>query len=105
MANGFHLLPEGLRMISSCPVCGHRYGPDQARLIEEKGEAHLVHIQCAKCQGGVIALIVKGGIGVSSVGLVTDLTAEDVYRFKESDSLTEDDCIAIHEYLERNHKI
>lgn len=100
--NSFQLFPEGLKLISACPVCGASYKPGQVRLIEEKGEAHLVHIQCQSCLGGVVALIVKGGIGISSVGLITDLTAEDVIRFKESDQITEDDCLAIHQILEKS---
>lgn len=62
----------------------------------------MVHLQCQNCLGGVVALIVKGGIGISSVGLITDLTAEDVVKFKEADQITEDDCLAIHQVLEKS---
>ncbi len=102
MANTFQFVPKGLKLISSCPACGNRYSQNQAKVIEEKGDAHLVHIKCQKCQGGVVALIVHGGIGISSVGLMTDLTAEDVFKFKDARPLAEDDCIAIHETLEKN---
>lgn len=100
MVNNFSFLPEGLKLISACPICGNRYKPTQAKVIEQKGDAHLVHIECQNCQSGVVALIVRGGIGISSIGLITDLTADDVSRFKESEPLSEEDCLAIHEFLE-----
>ena len=37
--------------------------------------------------------------GVSSVGLITDLTFEDVVRFRHKSKITVDDVILTHQFL------
>lgn len=91
---------RGIKFVSKCPICQRRYKDDQARILEEKGDAHLVHIECQNCRGSVVALIVRAGPGVSSYGLVTDLTAQDVIKFKDKQAISENDCISIHKFIE-----
>jgi len=93
-AGSYHFSPEGLRLISKCPLCSEQYEPFQARIIEEKSEAQLVHIQCKKCQSSIVALIVNGQLGLTSVGLITDLSSEDVETFKDASPITEEDVFA-----------
>lgn len=66
-------------------------------MLDERDEAHLVHIQCARCGSSIVALIMSSGIGITSVGLVTDLTGDDVLRFKDEASLTADEVLTVHE--------
>jgi len=95
----YHYSPEGLKLLSCCPVCSEEYQPFQASIVEEKADAQLVHIQCRKCQSSIVALIVDGQLGLTSVGLITDLSSEDVERFKDAPPLTEDDVFAAYEEL------
>lgn len=94
---------KGIKVVSKCPICNSRYKDDQARVIEEKGDAHLIHIECQKCLSNVVALVVKAGVGVSSMGMVTDLTAPDVEKFKNNGSVTANDCIEAHNLLAADH--
>ena len=59
----YHFSPEGLKLISRCPLCSESYQPFQASIVEEKQEAQLLHIQCRKCQSCIVALIVSGQLG------------------------------------------
>ncbi len=87
-------------MISYCPLCESSYNPMEARVLGEKEDGHLLHIRCKKCWNSILALVLVSNVGVSSVGLVTDLTFEDVVRFREAPSeVTVDDVIAVHEML------
>src|SRR5690606_24858519 len=88
-SGSYHFSPEGLRLISKCPLCSEQYQPFQANIVEEKAEAQLVHIQCHKCQSAIVALIVKGQIGLTSVGLITDLNSADVEKFKDAPAISE----------------
>ena len=94
-----HISSEGLRFISYCPLCEASYNPLRARVLEERDDAHLVHIQCARCGSSIVALIMNSGLGLTSVGLVTDLTGDDVLRFKDEISLTGDDVLDVHQVL------
>ena len=93
---------EGLRILSACPLCETHYNPLEARVLEANEDRHLVHIRCQKCSNAILALLTISRSGVSSVGLVTDLTYDDVVKFKESDEVSVDDVLDTHEALVRD---
>jgi len=83
-----------------CPVCQTSYYPWQAQVLEERHDAHLIFVECHKCGSGQVALIISGSVGVSTVGLVTDLTPTDVIKFKDSEHVDVDDVLEIHQHLD-----
>lgn len=89
----YHFSPEGLKLISRCPLCSEPYKPFQASIVEEKEEAQLLHIECNKCHSNMVALIVSGHMGLTSVGLITDLTSQDVERFKDAQAISQDQVL------------
>ncbi|MBI3120102.1 MAG: hypothetical protein HYZ08_00640 [Candidatus Kerfeldbacteria bacterium] len=92
-----HNLPqESLRLISNCPLCNTAYNPNSARILEERDDAHLLHIQCRRCESSIVALIVMGGVGVSSIGLITDLSSDDVLQFKQGRPVSVDDVLDLY---------
>ncbi|MBU0706904.1 hypothetical protein KKG41_00855 [Patescibacteria group bacterium] len=93
---------EGIRLISYCPLCNTQYNPLSAKVLEEKDDAHLVHINCKKCNSSIVALILSSALGVSSVGLLTDLSGEDALRFKKSSRVNDDDVINLYSLLHLN---
>ena len=96
------LPPEGLKLISTCPLCHTQYTPTMAKILGERDGAHLLHLTCRKCSSLIVALVMTGGMGVSSVGLITDLTSDDVVKFKDAGTVQTDDVIEVHELLERD---
>lgn len=96
---------DGLRLISYCPLCNAHYNPREAKILEQKEGAHLIHVECRNCRSSIVAVVITGGIGVSSVGLITDLTSQDVVRFKNEESVAENDVIAAYEVLSGPHDL
>lgn len=90
---------EGIRLISYCPLCEASYNPESARVLGEKEDSHLMHIQCGRCSNAILALVMVSNVGVSSVGLVTDLGFDEVYQFKEAEPVSTDDVIETHRML------
>lgn len=90
---------DNLRLISYCPLCNTHYNPSEAKVLEQKDGAHLIHIECRRCQSSIVAVVITGGIGISSVGLITDLTSQDVLRFKNKESVNENDVIEAYELI------
>ena len=87
-------------MISYCPLCETNYNPMEARVLGEKEDGHLLHIRCKKCWNSILALVLVSNVGVSSVGLITDLTFEDVRKFCDrTTEVTVDDVIEVHNLL------
>ena len=97
---GSDLWNDGLRLVSYCPVCETRYNAMEAQVLGNDGETHLLHVQCRKCQNSILALVLVNQVGASSVGLLTDLTYEDVLQFKDNSAITVNDVIDIHTQLE-----
>jgi hypothetical protein len=48
----------------------------------------------------VLAVILEANGSVSSIGLVTDLEIQDAIRFTEVETITSDECIAAHMFME-----
>ena len=93
-------LPEdGLKMISHCPVCHYSNMAVEARVLEESDNAHLVYIKCKRCQSAVLALFSASGLGISSIGVITDFDSQEVAKFKELPKVDSDDVLAVHKYL------
>ncbi len=93
---------EALKLITYCPLCEAPYNPLRARVLEDRGDAHLLHIQCTNCGSAIVATITASGFGITSVGLITDLTGDDVLRFKDERSLVADDVLNLHNFLYPN---
>lgn len=95
----FNLFNDSQTLITHCPVCSVRYYPLEARIIEEGDSNHLVYIKCQKCQASVLAVITTNSMGISSIGLITDLAADDISKFRQAKSIECDDVIEMHQIL------
>ncbi|HLD60671.1 MAG TPA: hypothetical protein VJA27_00875 [Patescibacteria group bacterium] len=96
---------EALKFISSCPVCNTSYNTDEARLFAKTETATLVHIACPSCNSFFMAMILTLGQGLSSLGIVTDLSYEDAKRLHRGTPLTIDEVIESHEKIHSTHFI
>ena len=99
-------IQEGLRLMNQCPLCKGQYAPDAVNVLLKKQSANLVHLTCSNCQNSVLAMIVVTGVGLSSVGMLTDLNVEDARRLKNIGSVTEEEVLNFHTLLNnKNFKI
>jgi len=90
---------DSIRLVSSCPLCETLYSPSQARILSKHEDTRLIHATCRKCGSFTLALVVENEEGGSTVGLVTDLSHEDVLRFHRGRRVSTDDVIETHEEL------
>ena len=95
------LWSEGLKLVSFCPVCETRTDGMNAQTLGQEGETHLLHIQCFKCQNTFLSLVLVHQIGATSVGLLTDLSYEDVHRFHSDQAISINDVIKTHVLFSR----
>lgn len=92
------------KILGHCPLCQTLYDVSLIRYLGEKGPARLFHCTCGSCHHAVLALILETSGSVSSIGLVTDLEIQDAVRFQKALPVTSDECIAIHQLLERDSR-
>ena len=95
-------IQEQIKLLQQCPICKGQYDAKKAKILEEKGEAHLVHITCPHCQNFILAVVVVSNFGMSSVGMVTDLSEVDVKRLRSRDSISEDELLGFHTLIKNN---
>lgn len=91
-----------LPILKQCPVCASEYEEDGTSVIEESEEAEVLHLSCRNCRVALLVCNVESPLGMSSIGTLTDLSADDTRRFRERDSFTSDDVLDLHEFLERH---
>ena len=95
----FNLFNDNNTPITHCPVCHLRYDPLEAKILDEAEANHLVHVKCRNCQSAIVAVLLTNQLGVSSIGLITDLSSEDVLRFKNNAPISADEVIEAHEFI------
>ena len=94
-----HSWQEGLRLMSQCPVCHHDLKKEAAQLVEEKSEANLVHLTCVNCRNSLLVLIAVGPLGMSAVGMLTDLSLNDAKRILAKAQISEDELLSFYTFL------
>lgn len=100
MARRSQYYDEGIKLISYCPLCESSFNPEATQVLGEKEDSHLLHIRCGNCSNAIIALVLISSVGVSSVGLVTDLQYQEVHHFKKERAINTDDVIDVHDLLQ-----
>lgn len=93
---------EALKFINRCPICSESYDTKEAKLFAKNESATLVHLTCLRCASYFVAMILVVGRGVSSVGMVTDLSFTDVSRLYKAGPITTDEIIDGHEFMQKN---
>ncbi len=88
-----------VKLVSACPLCRKQYKLDEAFIIDEQQGAYLLHTECKNCGSSIVATLVAGKNAVSSMGLITDLTSDDVSDFKDAQEISCDDVIDCHAWL------
>lgn len=94
---------EALKFIGNCPICNHRYEVNRAKLFAKHETASLVHIPCSKCSSNFIAMVVVMGQGMSSVGMVSDLSFTDAKQLYKTAPLTVDEIIDGYKFFKKNY--
>lgn len=103
--HGFMSGEGDLRVLTACPFCNTNYTVRAAQVIAKKDDAHVVHIACRHCGGSIVALIVAGGVDAQSIGVITDLSPDEVSRFSRDRAIDTDDALAVHELLSNDTTI
>jgi len=93
---------DALKLVGRCPICNAEYAMGSAKLFAKKDSASLVHVNCTKCQSAVMFMIMIMGQGLSSVGMITDLSFEDAKRLYGSEEITLDEALAAYTDIKNN---
>lgn len=95
-----NILREYDRIIpQKCPVCNSQrdnlfYAP-----IGHDGSRTAIYVSCEKCLASMLFFITQNDVGVMVMGALTDVSVDEAKDFFGASSVSDDDVIDIHEYL------
>ena len=72
----------------------------EAKILEQRDDAQLVYIRCQKCSSSILALMLAHPLGVSTVGVLTDLSVDEVYHYRTATAVSEDDVLTTYKDLQ-----
>ncbi len=84
---------------TQCPMCATEYTQDDMRVLEQRGGTKLLHITCSTCHHAMLTFVMTSQLGTSSIGMLTDLSMQDVTRLRRRAPLDEDAVLAMHTVL------
>lgn len=90
---------ENIKLVSHCPYCEARHSQADARILDENDGAKLVYIECRKCKTSVVCVVTQSPFGMTSNGVITDLTSKDVLKFKDAEAISEDNALELYEFF------
>jgi hypothetical protein len=80
-----------------CDVCRQPYEPDNVTVIGHQGDLWFLKVFCPTCHTQyLVAVVVKEG---EAPEVITDLTEEELDKFKDAVGLTADEILDMHDFL------
>ncbi len=82
-----------------CPICNKEYKPTNIKSISKVNDMILAHSNCPRCQSSILSLLYKDMLGITMVGMVTDLNYNDAIKAKKHTAINENDVLEIYEQI------
>lgn len=89
----------------SCPNCVQKYDQAKVNVLNSGKDNIIIHITCPNCKTSVISNISVNNMRVVAVGMLTDLSKEDLFLLRKSQIVNIDDVIEMHEFIEKEGSI
>ena len=94
---------ENYKFLGNCPICDRKFGDADVTPIEEEKSINTVYAECRKCESSIVLGVIKNVPGlITTVGMLTDMNFEDIGRMANMPSLTANDVLEVHKYLEKS---
>jgi hypothetical protein len=90
---------ENIKPLMQCPVCGKSFQSARVLVVAEDAERTTLHIGCDDCQATSLVFVSNGQWGVMSVGMLTDLVAEDAKTFFGKEPISSDQVLEVYQDL------
>lgn len=97
--NASHFGSNEVQLSSRCPLCNAPFDPASAEIVDESRQGILFHLTCPDCSSSLLAVVAASKLGLSSFGMVTDLTAKDVRRLRRSLAIDQEDVLQAYEEI------
>ena len=90
---------DEMQLSSRCPLCETSFKPTQAEILDESRQGILFHVTCSSCQASLLAVVAASKLGLSSFGMVTDLSVDDIKRLRKGSVIDAQDVLQAYQEL------
>jgi len=92
------------QFVSRCPLCNAVYRMEDASTVDSMDDASMMYVECARCKSAIVSVIAMSGMGMISFGMVTDMTRDDLERFRAATSMSSDELLEMIQLLQRRDR-
>lgn len=89
-----------LDFLSRCSFCGGVLEQNDLTTLEEREYKTVFHIFCSHCQASLISVLFSNQGGIVSLGIATDLDKDEVRNKFSKKTISADEVIDAHEFIE-----
>lgn len=89
-------------LLMKCSICGHKYNKQNIKIVQNKRDAMLVHVNCDFCRSASLAVINKGVQNNDSfvaLGILTDLNYEEACSLLRKEPISCDEVLDLYNQL------
>ena len=90
-----------LRYVARCPLCGTANKSVNILLVEKRANRTGFHLTCPSCKTSMIVFLSQSGVGVVSIGAVTDVGRDDV-ALLQGESIPSDAILDLYTQIMRH---
>ncbi|MFH0831088.1 MAG: hypothetical protein V1895_03445 [Parcubacteria group bacterium] len=90
---------QSMQLSSRCPLCSAEFKSNNAEILDESRQGILFHLTCPSCHSSLLAVVAASKLGLSSFGMVTDLTAADTKRLRRGNAISHEDVLQAYQEL------
>lgn len=97
-------MPKSVRLESSigvCPSCQQTVEHPQSQQVKHIGDLTVSFGPCQSCQAPLVVMTIQGSAQTTAIGLMTDCGQAEINQFWGQAPISENDCIALHQWLEQ----
>lgn len=93
-------LMNEVNLLMNCSICGKKHGKQSVKVVQNKKDAMLVHVNCDFCRSTSLAVIKKNlqnNDSFVTLGILTDLNYEEACNVLRKAPISSDEVLDLHE--------
>lgn len=90
---------ENIDPLAKCSVCEKFLDPKNVVIIDEKEQKTVLHATCLECQSASMVFLSGNQSGIVTVGMATDLDAQEAKIMIGREAISADEIIDLHQLV------
>ncbi|MDF1498424.1 MAG: hypothetical protein P1P85_03695 [Patescibacteria group bacterium] len=89
-----------MQVVTKCPMCDFKYDKSNIKVVDNKDGMITLYLNCPKCKGSVMMVIMAGSFGITSVSMISDIIEDDLNNI-EGNQIEYDDVLEMHKFFKK----